>query len=266
MPQFSANLRYLFQEYPLYDRFSAAADAGFKAVEYQFPYEEDVSKLQTALDKNGLKMVLINAPPGDWAAGDRGIAGIAGREIEFKKSVEDAIFYATALNCPRIHIMAGILTANVAHEVALSVMSENLKYAADLCADAGIKVLIEPLNNIDMPRYLISHSVQARALMAVVNSGNLFLQYDLYHGGMSGENLEDSIRSNLDVIDHIQVAGVPGRGEPDTGDIDFREIFEMLDMVGYRGWVGCEYAPRNHTLKGMKWASVYGIGSPFQAV
>ena len=194
------------------------------------------------------------------------MSGIVGREAEFKETIEDAIFYSTTLNCPRIHIIAGVLKAHFAHEVALSVLSENLKYAADLCAEAGIKVLIGPLNTIDMPGYLIGYTIQSRTLMAIVNSENLFLQYDLYHCGMNGENLEDSIKSNLDVIDYIQVVGVPGRTEPDTGDIDFKEIFKMLDMIGYRGWVGCEYTPQTHTLEGMKWASVYGIGSPFQTV
>ena len=266
MPNFSANLRYLFQEWPLLDRFSAAADLGFKAVEYQFPYKENPTQLQKALEKNNLQMVLINAPPGDWQEGDRGIAGVAGREEEFRKSVEDAIFYATALNCPRVHFMSGILLPGVAHEVALSVWAENLKYASDTCANAGIRTLIEPLNAIDMPDYLLNHSVQARALMSVVNSRNLYLQYDLYHGGMSGENLEEGIRSNLDVIDHVQVAGIPGRAEPNTGHVDFRPVFELLDILGYQGWVGCEYVPRKSTNEGLKWASIYGIGSPFQAV
>jgi hydroxypyruvate isomerase len=194
------------------------------------------------------------------------LSGTVGREAEFKEFIEDTIFYSTTLNCPRIHNMAGLLKAHVAHEVALSVMSESLKYAADLCAEAGIKVLIEPLNTIDMPGYLFGHTIQVRTLMAIVNSKNLFLQYDLYHCGMNGENLKDYIKSNLDVIDYIQVAGAPGRNEPDAGDTDFKETFKMLDMIGYRGWVGCEYTPQTHTLEGIKWASVYGIGSPFQSV
>ena len=153
------------------------------------------------------------------------MSGIVGREAEFKESIEDAIFYSTTLNCPRIHIMAGVLKAHVAHDVSLSVMFENLKYAADLCAEAGIKVLTEPLNTIDMPGYLIGHAIQARTLMAIINSENLFLQYNLYHYGMNGENLEDSIKSNLNVIDYIQVAGVLRRAEPDIGDIGFKKSF-----------------------------------------
>jgi hydroxypyruvate isomerase len=238
MPRFSENLRYLFQEYPLYDRFSAAAYMGFKAVEYQFPFGEDVSKLQTVLDKHGLEIVLINAPPGNYAAGDSDLAGIVEREAEFKETIEDAIFYSTTLNCPRIHIIAGVLKAHFAHEVALSVLSENLKYAVDLCAEAGIKVLTEPLNTIDVPWYLIGHTIQARTLMVIVNSENLFLQYDLYHCGMNGENLEDSIKSNLNVIDYIQVAGGPGRAEPDIGDIDFKKSLKFgYDWISSMGGV-----------------------------
>ena len=190
------------------------------------------------------------------------MADIVEREAEFKETIEDAIFYSTTLNCPRIHIIAGVLKAHFAHEVALSVLSENLKYASDLCAEAGIKVLTEPLNTIDVPWYLIGHTIQARNLMAITNSENLFLQYDLYHCGMNGENLEDSIKSNLNVIDYIQVAGVLGRAEPDIGDIDFKKSLKF----GYRGWVGGVYTLQTHTLEGMKWASVYGIGSPFQTV
>lgn len=266
MPQLSANLRYLFQDLPLIDRFSEAANLGFKTVEYPFPYGEDPSVFNRALESNGLHMALINAPPGDWQKGDRGLAGIPGREAEFQKSIEDAIYYGTALNCPNIHIMAGVLSPGIAREGALSVLSENLKFASDAFADAGITTLIEPFNAKDMPGYLINHSLQARALMAVVNSPNLRLLFNLYHAKMSGEDLEESLRSNLEVIQHIQVAGVPGRAEPDSGQVDFNPIFELLDTLGYQGWMGCEYTPNGSTREGLKWASIYGIGSPFQVV
>ncbi|NQW01543.1 MAG: TIM barrel protein [Rhodospirillales bacterium] len=266
MPQLSANLRYLFQELPLIDRFAAAARLGFKAVEYPFPYGEEPARLRRALDENQLQLVLINAPPGNWQAGDRGLAGVRGREQEFRKSIEEAIYYATCLNCRNVHIMAGLAVPGAAREGALSVLAENLKFAASACAEAGINALIEPLNEKDMPGYLLNHSLQARALLAVVNSQNLHLLLNLYHARMSGENLEDAIRANLEVIGHIQVAGVPGRAEPNTGDVDFGPIFELLDTLGYQGWIGCEYHPKVHTREGLNWASIYGIGSPFQIV
>ncbi len=266
MPRFSANLRYLFQELPLYDRFAAAAEAGFKAVEYPFPYTENPTKIRKALEHNRLQMSLITAPPGNWTAGERGLASLPGREKDFRKSIEDAIYYATALDCPNIHVMSGMLRAGSPRESALSVLTENLSFAAGAFADAGISALIEPLNDRDMPGYLINHTVQARGLMAVVRSDNLKMLLNLYHSAMSGEDLDDSLRSNFDVIKHIQVAGVPGRAEPNSGTLDFGPVFELLDTMGYTGWIGCEYVPRQRTREGLKWASVYGIGSPFQSI
>lgn len=248
------------------DRFSEAAKLGFKAVEYPFPYGEDPSAFNRALEANGLQMVLINAPPGDWQSGERGLAGIPGREEAFRTSIDEAIYYATALNCPNVHIMAGVLSPEMARESAMSVLADNLKFAADAFWEAGITALVEPLNTRDMPGYMISHSLQARALMAVVNSPNLRLLYNLYHARMSGEDLQESIQSNMEVIHHMQVAGVPGRAEPDSGNIDFKPLFELLDTLGYQGWMGCEYTPTASTREGLKWASIYGIGSPFQVI
>jgi len=266
MPRFSANLTYLFQELPLLERIGAAAAAGFRGVELQFPYDTAASDLMAALKEHDVELVLINAPPGDWQAGDRGLAAIPGREQEFRETIDEAIYYATALNCQRIHIMSGIPGPGVGREIAISTLADNLRHAASACAETGIRALIEPLNPIDVPGYAIGHTLQARAVMAVVNSDNLFLQYDLYHGGMNGEDLREMVRSNLDVIDHMQVAGVPGRHEPNTGNIDFTPVFETLDTIGYRGWIGCEYAPLKNTLEGLSWASAYGLGRPFNAV
>lgn len=266
MPQFSANLRYMFQELPLYERFDAAGGAGFRAVEYPFPYSEKPADIKRALDANDLQMTLISMPPGDWKAGEHGLAGIPGREKDFQTSVEDAIYYATSFNCRNVHIMSGVLPFGVPRESALSVLAENLSFAAEAFENAGIRALIKPLNEKDMPGYLISRNLQARAIMAVVNSSNLQMLYNFYHSAMAGEDIEESIRSNLDVICHMQVAGVPGRAEPDTGHINYNPIFELLDTVGYSGWVGCEYTPSQRTLDGLKWASLYGIGSPFQAI
>jgi len=266
MPRFSANLSYLFQDLPLVERIGAAADAGFKGVEIQFPYDTDVSDLMTALDDNPVELVLINAPAGDFAAGDRGFAVLPDRQREFRESLDEAIYYASALSCPRIHILSGIPDPNIRPDVSMATLADNLKYGAQTCAEAGIKALIEPLNPVDVPGYAVGHTLQARGVMALVNSTNLYLQYDLYHSGMNGEDMLEMIRSNFDVIDHMQVAGVPGRHEPDTGNVNFTAIFEALDTIGYGGWVGCEYAPLKSTLEGLSWASVYGLGRPFTAL
>ena len=266
MPRFSANLSYLFQDLPLTERIAAAASAGFKGVEVLFPYETDSHKILSALEDSHVEMVLINAPAGNFEKGERGFAGIPGKEVEFRQSVDEAIYYATVLNCPRIHVMSGIITSDIKQDVAMATLADNLRYAARVCGEAGIRVLIEPLNNIDVPGYILSHTLQARGVMALVNSDNLFLQYDLYHGGMNRENLLEMLRSNLDVIDHMQVAGVPGRHEPDTGTVNFTPIFETLDIIGYHGWIGCEYTPLHDVLTGLGWGSVYGLGRPFRAI
>jgi hydroxypyruvate isomerase len=266
MPRFSANLTYLFQNHSMLDRIAASADAGFKGVEVQFPYDIEISDISKALEKNQVELVLINAPAGDFERGDRGLAAIPGREEDFRRSIDEAIYYATALNCPRIHMMSGILPPNVKPDVAMATLADNLRYAANVCADACIRALIEPLNAEDVPGYIINHTLQARGVMALVNSDNLYLQYDLYHGGMNKEDILEMVRSNLDVIDHMQVAGVPGRHEPNTGSIDFSPVFEALDIMGYQGWIGCEYAPLGDTLSGLGWGAVYGLGRPFSAL
>jgi len=266
MPRFAANLRYLFQEVPFDERFELAAKAGFKAVEYQFPYGKDAMDMRDRLTEFGLQFVLLNAPPGDWDAGDRGIAAIPGREREFRESITEAIYYATALACPRIHVMAGLVGENVGREAALATFADNMQFAADACQNVGVRVLVEALNAVDVPGYLLNHTVQARAALAIINRPNVDLQYDLYHGGMSGDDVLEVVRGNLDVIGHIQVAGVPDRREPDRGTIDFFPVFEALDEIGYGGWIGCEYTPENGTVEGLQWASIYGLGRPFHPV
>ncbi len=253
MPRFSANLMFLFQEVPFLERFEAAAAAGFKAVEYQFPYDTAVNEIRARLDATGLDMVLINAPPGDWAAGERGIAALPGREDEFKASIEIALGYATALGCPCLHVMAGVTTT-------ADSFTENLAWAARLAGGEGVCILIEPLNAIDVPGYLLNNAAQAISIIDRVGEENLFLQYDLYHGAMSGEDLVATVRANAERIAHMQVAGAPGRNEPDTGDVDFTAAFEAIDAIGYDGWIGCEYRPAVGTLEGLGWLRPYGIG------
>lgn len=264
MPRFSANLWYLFQDMPMPDRFQAAREAGFRAVEFHFPYQWPGSDLAGCLDEHGLEQVLINAPPGDWEAGERGIAALPGREGEFRESLGLAIEYAETLNCPQIHVMAGLVD-EAGRSKALDTFRENLSFAATECERHGVAVLIEALNPVDVPGYLISDTEAARAVVDTVDHDNLFLQYDLYHGAMNGEDMASVIEANLDVIGHMQVAGVPGRHEPDDRcPLDYPALFRAIDGLGYEGWIGCEYSPRSGgsgTLESLGWATEYGLGA-----
>ena len=253
MLKFAANLTYLFNEYTLFDRFKASADAGFAAVEYQFPYNNKPELYQKQLQKYNLEFVLINAPAGNFSEGDRGLAGLPGREEEYKIGIKKAITYAKDLSCPRIHVMAGIKDPSTSMELFRATLINNLKYASDACAYEGIKVLIEPLNRIDVPGYFVDNFTKALDLLNEINSKNLYLQYDLYHGGVNKEPLIKIIKNNFNLIEHIQVAGVPGRREPNVGIIDFYNILKRIDNLGYNGWIGCEYSPLSTTSKGLKW-------------
>jgi len=257
MPKFSANLWYLFPELDLMDRFEAANSAGFKGVEFHFPYQWPVAELAQKLSQHELMQVQINAPPGDWDAGERGLAALPGREGEFRESVATAIAYAKALNCSLVHVMAGVFPDLSSKQQAMDTFVENLHFAATACAEEGICVLIEPLNPIDVPGYMIGDTLEARAVIDSVGHANLFLQYDLYHAAMNSENMQAAICDNLDVIGHMQVAGVPGRHEPDSRcDLDYVSLFKAIDDMGYDGWIGCEYNPRAGTLEGLAWAGL----------
>ena len=264
MPRFAANLWYLFQEVDLMDRFEAAAKAGFEAVEIQFPYQWPSADLAARLDAFGLRQVLINAPAGDWEAGERGLAALPGRQEEFRDAIGQAIDYGRALSCPAIHVMAGVLADDGDRQRAMETYAENLAFAAARCSEEGIRVLIEALNPLDAPGYLIGSTAEARSVIDAAGHGNLTMQYDLYHGAMNGDDLIETIGANLDVIGHMQVAGVPGRHEPDGqsggGGMDYGALFEAIDGLGYTGWIGCEYRPRAGTVEGLGWAAVYGIG------
>jgi len=261
MPQFAANLMFLFQELDFLDRFDAARAAGFRAVEYQFPYDQPLAETQERLMANGLEMVLINSPPGDWTLGERGLAALPDKRQAFQDSIGEAIGYARELGCRRLHVMSGIPPVDADRDEVMLTCIENLKFAADACAEADILTLVEALNPTDVPGYLIGHAAQARAVLAAAAHPNLYLQYDIYHALMVGEDPREGVAAYLDVIAHMQVAGVPGRHEPSGGDVDYMGVFEFIDTIGYTGWIGCEYAPRDSTLTGLGWASVYGIGN-----
>ncbi|MGH6931513.1 MAG: 2-oxo-tetronate isomerase [Dongiaceae bacterium] len=260
MPKFAANLSWLFQELPFLDRFGAAAKAGFCGVEVLFPYDTPAARLADQLSRHGLRQVLINAPPGDLSAGDHGLAALPGREAEFAKSLEAALTYATALDCPRIHVMAGGVLAGRSLDQQEETYVANLRRGAEAARRHSKTLLIEPLNRRDAPGYFLSTLEQARRVVELVDRDNVRLQFDLYHAQIMGGDLAERLRLFMPVTGHVQIAGVPGRHEPDQGEISYPYLFVLLDELGYDGWVGCEYRPRGATVAGLAWATPYGIG------
>ncbi|AXA91621.1 2-oxo-tetronate isomerase [Massilia sp. YMA4] len=256
MPRFAANLSMLFTEHSFLDRFAAARDAGFEGVEFLFPYEYDPDDIARRLEDSGLQLALHNLPPGDWEHGDRGNACDPRRMSEFRASVQTALRYATRLNVPYVHCMAGILPPGLPSRRAREAYIVNLQYAAELFAPHGIGVLIEPINGFDMPGYFLQRSADALDILAACARPNLYLQYDIYHMYRMEEPLEDSLRACLPSIRHVQLADAPGRHEPGTGQIDYPPLLRLLDDLGYEGWVGCEYRPRDNTVAGLGWRTV----------
>jgi hydroxypyruvate isomerase len=257
MPRFCANLTMLYTEHPFLDRFAAARADGFEAVEYMFPYPFPKERLAEALQRNGLRQVLHNLPAGDWEAGERGIACQPGREGEFQDGVGRAIEYATALDCPQVNCLVGIPPQGADPQSVRRAVVGNLAYAARAVGQAGIRLLIEPVNGFDIPGFWLQHADQAVGVIEEVGSDNLWLQYDLYHQQRMDGELTATWRRLKDRIAHIQVAENPGRGEPGTGEINFPFLFAELDRDGYAGWVGCEYKPRGGTSAGLGWLKPY---------
>ncbi|WP_256077400.1 hydroxypyruvate isomerase [Massilia sp. YIM B04103] len=255
MPTFAANLTMLFNELQFLDRFGAAAKAGFTGVEFLFPYDFEPEQIAAQLDKHQLQMVLHNLPAGNWAAGERGIACHPGRVQEFRDGVEQAIRYAKTLGTQRINCLVGILPQGVERADAQQVLVQNLKFAADRLKEEGLPLLIEPINTFDIPGFFLSNTRQALELIDAVASDNLFLQYDIYHMQRMEGELAATIKANLHLIRHIQLADNPGRFEPGTGEINYRYLLALLDEIKYQGWVGCEYKPRNGTVDGLGWRS-----------
>ena len=253
MPRFAANLTMMFNEVDFLDRFSAAASAGFGGVEYLFPYDYPADQLVEALSSNGLVQVLHNLPAGDWDAGDRGIACDPDRVGEFRDGVGVAIEYATALGCPQVNCLAGIVPRSVSARSARDTFIENLKFAAPALEAAGIGLLIEPINTIDIPGFLLTRTHQARSIISEVASPNLQIQHDIYHMQIMEGDLARTIERNLDAIGHMQLADNPGRHEPGTGEINYPFLFDFIDGLGYDGWIGCEYIPKTTTQEGLGW-------------
>ncbi len=258
MPRFAANLSMLFPELDFLDRFQAAAQAGFKGVEYLFPYAYDKQVLADRLKDNGLVQVLHNLPAGDWDSGERGIACHPGRDDEFRAGVDRAIEYATALGCPQVNCLAGKLPDGVDAAQAHRTFVENLRHAAPRLADAGIRLLIEPINTYDIPGFFLNRSDQAAAILDEVGSPNLLIQYDIYHAQRMEGELAATISRHLDRIGHIQLADNPGRNEPGTGEIHYPWLLRHIDRAGYQGWIGCEYKPAGDTREGLGWIQAMG--------
>lgn len=257
MPKFCANLSLMFTELPFLDRFQAAAEAGFKGVEYLFPYEYAATEIAARLHAHGLTQVLFNLHAGDWAAGERGIAALPDRIDQFRNSVTLAATYATALGCDKVHCLAGIVPENDDRERVRHTYVTNLRYAAGVLGKQGIDLLIEPINTRDIPGYALTHTAQAIAVMDDVAADNIKLQYDCYHMQIMEGDLCPTIERHLDRIAHVQVADTPGRHEPGTGEINYPFVFAHLDRIGYTGWVGCEYRPMTTTTPGLGWIAGY---------
>jgi len=257
MPKFAANLTMLFNELEFLARFEAAAKAGFRGVEYLFPYPFPKERLAEELSKHQLVQVLHNLPAGDWAAGERGIAVDPTRVGEFQEGVGKAIEYATALGCKQVNCLAGITPKNISADQARSTFIDNLKFAAPKLGAANIKLLIEPINTRDIPGFFLSGTKQALAIMDEVGSPNLLLQYDIYHMQIMEGDLAPTIERNLARIAHLQLADNPGRNEPGTGEINYPFLFQFLDNLGYEGWIGCEYKPKTTTLEGLGWIKAF---------
>ncbi|MBK1661825.1 2-oxo-tetronate isomerase [Paracraurococcus ruber] len=257
MPRFAANLSMMFTELPFLDRFGAARAAGFQAVEFLFPYEHPAAEIAQRLRDNGLQQVLFNAPPGDWAAGERGQAALPGRQQEFREGVRKALDYAAALSCPRLHLMAGLAPAGVPKDTLTATYAANLAWAAEECGKAGVKPVIEPINHRDIPGFFLNTTDQAAAIIEAVGPDRVGLQFDLYHCQITEGDIVKRVEKHLPIIAHMQVADNPGRNEPGTGEVNWPFVFGRIDALGFRGWIGCEYRPAGETLAGLGWFAPY---------
>ena len=253
MPRFAANLSMMYNEVPFLERFAACAADGFAAVEFLFPYAHPARQIRDELDRHGLQQVLFNAPPGDFEAGERGIASLPGRQEEFREGIDRAIEYAKALDCPRVHVMAGLVRRESERVAQREIYVDNLAWAAKRLGEAGLMTLIEPINTRDIPGFLLNTQADAHAGVERIGAANLKVQMDLYHCQIVEGDLATRIRKYLTGVGHIQIAGVPQRHEPDLGEVNYPYLFALLDELAYDGWIGCEYRPRAGTSAGLGW-------------
>lgn len=251
MPRFAANLTMMFNEWSFLDRFAAARDAGFKAVEFLFPYEHSPEAVAKALHGAGLEQALFNMPPGDWAKGERGTAALVGREAEFKQGVATALLYAEALGVKRLHMMGGLVSNQ--DQAAMACYEANLRHAGEQLAAHGLDLVIEPINGRNMPGYFLNDFNLASRLISQSGLDNVKLQFDLYHCQIIHGDVTMRMREAMPIIGHVQIASVPSRNEPDGEELNYPFLFSELDRLGYQGYVGCEYIPRAGTLDGLGW-------------
>ncbi|MFZ6734811.1 2-oxo-tetronate isomerase [Undibacterium sp. Ji42W] len=257
MPRFAANLSMMYTELPFTERFAAAAKDGFKAVEYLFPYDYAATELKDLLAANGLEQVLFNTSPGNWALGERGMASLPGREEEFKQAFDTALDYARLLGNRHLHVMAGLIQPEQDRERHRAVYLRNLAYAALLASREGITILIEPINTRDIPGFFLNRQDEAQEICQEIGVENIRVQFDIYHcqiveGDVAAKLRRDMARKHAG-IGHIQIAGVPDRHEPDIGEVNYPYLFDLIDGLGYQGWIGCEYRPRTGTSEGLSW-------------
>lgn len=257
MPRLAANLTMMYTEHPFLDRYAAAARDGFSGVEFLFPYEFAAAELKSRLEEHGLTQALFNAPPGDWAAGERGIASLPGREGEFERGFDQALEYAAALGNRSLHVMAGLIRPEQDRAAHREAYLKNLAAAARAAASAGITVVIEPINTRDIPGFFLNRQDEAQAVCAEVGAANLKVQFDIYHCQIVEGDIAMKLQRDMAGIGHIQIAGVPDRHEPDLGELNYPYLFERIDALGYAGWIGCEYRPKADTSAGLGWARPY---------
>ena len=253
MPRFAANLSMMFNEVPFLERFAAARNAGFEGVEFLFPYEFPAAELKKRLAGAGLTQVLFNMPPGNWAEGERGLASLPGRQSEFREGVKKALDYAATLDCRRVHCMAGIVPPGVSQVTAASLYAANLAWAAEQAKPAGVTLVIEPINHRDMPGYFLNTQAQGAAVVEAIGRDRLGLQFDVYHVQVTEGDITKRMEQFMPVIAHMQIADVPARNEPGTGEIGWSYVFRRMDELQYQGWVGCEYRPAGETVAGLDW-------------
>lgn len=253
MPKFAANLSWLFTELSFMDRFNAAAEAGFEAVEFLFPYEFGVEDIAKQLQTNNLKLALFNMPPGNWDKGDRGIAILPGSQDAFEQALVTALDYAEVLECQTLHCMAGLIPDDADLFQLENTYINNLKLACEAAGEIGCTIVIEPINSFDMPGYYLNYTEQAATIVEKVDAENLKIQFDIYHAQRMAGELAETFRTYKSSIGHIQIADNPGRHEPGTGEINFRYLFDLLDKEGYEGYIGCEYKPYGKTEEGLNW-------------
>ena len=257
MPRFAANLSMMYNEVPFLDRFAAAARDGFRAVEFLFPYAHAPEEIASRLADAGLELVLFNMPPGNWDKGERGLASLPGRETEFAAGVDEALRYARVLRCRQLHVMAGIPVQGADRKACRETYIRSLRLACDRAADAGVTCLIEPINTRDIPGFFLNRQDDAHAIRDEVGKPNIKVQMDLYHCQIVEGDVAMKIRRYIDGVGHVQIAGVPERHEPSIGEMNYPYLFDVLDSVGYAGWIGCEYRPRSGTSAGLGWIAPY---------